>query len=632
MQQLLPLFLVVISLLSTSLIYGQNFEGCQNGPITFPDPKWRTVPSRFEIVTELVVDNEMLELSQAFSPQRDAVATSTSRGPINFYWNFGTNEQFETLTLIANQQAVQKCFRQELTGTSQTSVIAQKTLYVKPSILLGFGPRNEENTQWGNRYVGDTDLRGIPANKFIACFDVPDIEATVSATYYVSDVTKFQAYLRSNQSIILQIDVEIRNRNGRQDRYTYNVFRYVPNPSRREERQALETPSGVYCAGRTSTMDTPSNIPERLSSNSEAFMPQLNSSILSAHGLYDTEFRLTRFDVWFPDPFGGPQWLHYSEIHDFATGLNYQYNYTNHQCNVRPLTPGANDSVPVDGKPDLIQMGSPQHFFLLDDITYQYTGEKRCRDNIWCNVWIGEKSVGNKTIEHREWYWAANINGEVVKEPFPVKFLLRTSVDEIPTFTMETTIFNYVRESRAVFEVDATLADCYRALGPAERFNLAVLSFTIINDKNYPVLQNLNNLRFHIFETLIFTLLVRPIRISNVIADKDGDDILVSFTLLDAPPRTGPVENPLKEESLDTLVERLNSIIDANGFFVRARYGTKDAVLRAKSGSLNTQHKSTEDKPKTSGPKITGLWIGLIFVGLLFGAIGGFFALAKLSS
>ncbi|CAF4383065.1 unnamed protein product, partial [Rotaria magnacalcarata] len=81
-------------------------------------------------------------------------------------------------TLIVNQQAVQKCFRQELTSTSETSVIAPKTLYVKPSILLGFGPRNEENKLWGNLHVGTTDLRGIPANKFISCFEVPDIDAT----------------------------------------------------------------------------------------------------------------------------------------------------------------------------------------------------------------------------------------------------------------------------------------------------------------------------------------------------------------------------------------------------------------------------------------------------------------------
>ncbi|CAF5165984.1 unnamed protein product, partial [Rotaria magnacalcarata] len=121
---------------------------------------------------------------------------------------------------------------------------------------------------------------------------------------------------------------------------------------------------------------------------------------------------------------------------------NYQYNYTNYQCDVRLLTSGANDSVPVDGKPDLIQMASPQHIFLLDDITYQYTGQKRCRDNIWCNVWIGEKLVGNNTIEHREWYWAENINGEQVKESFPVKFLLKTFVNEIPTFTMETSKIN----------------------------------------------------------------------------------------------------------------------------------------------------------------------------------------------
>jgi hypothetical protein len=56
-------------------------ELCPDGPSApILDPKWRIVPSRFEIITELVSDTEAMELSQAFSTQRDAVVTSSKYG------------------------------------------------------------------------------------------------------------------------------------------------------------------------------------------------------------------------------------------------------------------------------------------------------------------------------------------------------------------------------------------------------------------------------------------------------------------------------------------------------------------------------------------------------------------------
>lgn len=203
-----------------------------------------------------------------------------------------------------------------------------------------------------------------------------------------------------------------------------------------------------------------------------------------------------------------------------------------------------------------------------------------------------------------------------------------------------------------IFEIDFTLAECYRALGPAgksiystfdcstpllsiENYNLAVLTFRINNDKKYPVYQNLNYLRFHIWETLVFTMFARPTRISHLIVDQDdGDstDIIVTFTLLDTPPIIGPVEDPIRESSLDTLITRLTNIIDSNGLAFRARYDTKQVTLRARSGSLNVPHSSTKTVSKTTGPKITGLWLGLILVGLVVGGVAGFFILGKLAS
>jgi hypothetical protein len=162
-------------------------------------------------------------------------------------------------------------------------------------------------------------------------------------------------------------------------------------------------------------------------------------------------------------------------------------------------------------------------------------------------------------------------------------------------------------------------------------WNIGVLSFKIANDKNYTVFENFNYLRLHIFETLIFALFVRPVRIANLFVDQDATDIIVTFTLLDAPPRTGPVEEPLKEASLDTLIERLNSIIDANGLAFRTKAGARQHVLRARPKSLNVNHRSTENKSKTTGPRITGLWIGFIIAGIVIGAIVAFFAFEKFS-
>ena len=58
-------------------------------------------------------------------------------------------------------------------------------------------------------------------------------------------------------------------------------------------------------------------------------------------------------------------------------------------------------------------MGSPQHLCLMDDRRNYYTGEKRCRDRIWCHVWIGEKLLESNTSQHREWYWAPSIMGRL---------------------------------------------------------------------------------------------------------------------------------------------------------------------------------------------------------------------------
>jgi len=328
--------------------------------------------------------------------------------------------------------------RQLINSDTQTSVIERDTLYLKPSVILGFDPRNQVDPDWGIRYESDGFLRDIPTNIFKSCFYVRDINATVKVTYHVANATNFITYSPLNESLILQFDVNMTAIPGGERVYTYNVFRYIPNPSRREERQALETPSGVYCLNRTSEKPVPANIPDRISTNAEAYLPAFNKSVFSSHNLYDTEWQFSRFEAWYPDRSGGFEWIHRTEMNDFGVGLSYHYNHYNRQCRVNDINVNTSLATPTDGDPTLLQMGDPQHLFLLDDITYQYTGEKRCRDRVWCDVWIGENRYPNNTVEHREWYWAIRVNNNPLAQSLPMKFIAKRYISGNLNFTFET--------------------------------------------------------------------------------------------------------------------------------------------------------------------------------------------------
>jgi hypothetical protein len=338
---------------------------------------------------------------------------------------------------IDDEQQKPDCVRQVITLDSQTSIFEENTLFLKPSIILGFNPRNERNLFWGIRYDSDGNMRDIPTKIFKSCFNISDINATAKVTYHVSDVTKFQAYLPANESLILRLDVNITNGES-QRAYTYNVFRYISNPNQIWEQQELETPSGVYCQNRTSVLSVPANIPDRVISNSESSLPTFNNSIYSSHNFFDNENQFSRFEVWLPDPQGESDWFHGAEIHDFGVGLTYQYNYATRQCVVRDIGGDTFDAVPVDGNPNLFQMSTAQHLFLMDDITYQYTGEKSCRDRVRCNVWIGENQYRNHTVDHREWYWANKINNVELKPWVPMKLIGKRYVSGVLNYTFET--------------------------------------------------------------------------------------------------------------------------------------------------------------------------------------------------
>ncbi|CAF1158382.1 unnamed protein product [Didymodactylos carnosus] len=573
--------LILTIVFHCTIVKAQQFSICAGGqPTSVQDPRWYSVPSRFEIIGEITMADGAFEVSQTFSANRDAIYLTIRGQTIQHYYYYDTNEYFTISHFVLDDILTPICARTAITDQFATSNISQTV--VKPSILLGYDSRNNENQQWGTRFQKETTIRGIPVDVFQACFYVPDIQTTIEATYYIS----------------------------------------------------------IFCRNRTNTLGLPKNLPDRLSINTELLIPFNNYSIVSGHETYDKHFQFVKYDVYLSNQ------QHQTEIHDYNTGLTYRYEHQTKRCTVGNITTSSNDAVAVDDHPNFVRMRDGPDFLLLNDIDFHYAGIRQCRDHVQCHVWIGEKPhPDNKGFEHREWYWAFEVNNIQLSEFVPLKMIIsELNFEGKKLSSVEVSMFNFNRNPNTIYEIDRTLADCYRAMGPSNGYNYVVILFKLNNDKQYPVQQNIRYLQLQIWQTMTSVLNLRPIRLSNILIDPINKDLLVSMTLLDVPPTFGPVENPINELKVNIILEQMHRLINNNELAFRAKYDTKEVLLRVRPQSLGVllssgetyknfveqipQHRNqtvpeiiirTRDIfiTKHSGPKITAFIFGFMLLGLV---------------
>lgn len=209
--------------------------------------------------------------------------------------------------------------------------------------------------------------------------------------------------------------------------------------------------------------------------------------------------------------------------------------------------------------------------------------------------------------------------------------------------------------------IDATLSECYRALGPSHQFNYAILRMTLNNDAKYPVHQHLLSLENRLHMQLANDLHIRHIRLSSFAIDMTRDttdqhdkDIYVTFTLLDNPPVSNEL---LKEPPSLQLIRQLAQQINEGKFHVRDNDGGYD--LQARPNSLrtlvlyllpsenhtsyfnetifvyhNVTHTIYRQREKIvhrhTGPLIAAFWMGFALLGMVVTlAIGSFVAIRK---
>jgi hypothetical protein len=198
--------------------------------------------------------------------------------------------------------------------------------------------------------------------------------------------------------------------------------------------------------------------------------------------------------------------------------------------------------------------------------------------------------------------------------------------------------------------IDATLGRCYRALGPSNGFNYAVLRLTLDNDARHPVHRHLLSLENRLHMQLASDLKVRHLRLSSFVIDTtrdttDGEDrnVYVTFTLLENPQMSA---NTSKEPSSLELIRQLVMQINDGKFHVRDDQGAYQLQARPFSlrilapyllptrNQTNIVNQVVKQQQKivkrNTGPLITALWAGFALLGVVVAfAIGSFIAIRK---
>ena len=210
--------------------------------------------------------------------------------------------------------------------------------------------------------------------------------------------------------------------------------------------------------------------------------------------------------------------------------------------------------------------------------------------------------------------------------------------------------FNYNPSPNVMEAIDGTLGRCYRALGPSNNFNYAILRLTLNNDARHPVHRHLLSLENRLHMQLASDLKVRHLRFSSFVIDttrnttnQEDRNVHVTFTLLENPPMS---VNTSKEPTSLELIRQLAVQMNEGKFYVRDEQGAyqlqaRPFSLRILAPYLLPKRNQTDVVEtvvrqqqkivnRNTGPLITAMWTGFALLGVVVAfAIGSFIAIRK---
>ncbi|KAF6017567.1 hypothetical protein EB796_024128 [Bugula neritina] len=409
-------------------------------------------------------------------------------------------------------------------------------------------------------YKGKVTLEtGIKTEKWWDCHYIPALDATVTAEWYFTDSDDWIPSTGKNDPMPVMLKVKGRVGDIRDidHTYTFNSFRPFLTDS---QASFFQVPARTVCphlknfdGGGSKRHEFPPIAQRGYFSFTAELVQQTSQGVgifTDIKEYYDSQLMLSRFDYspkgtllgFATDAASRP----ISEVHDFLTGVAYVMDMELGNCTVLPLSKSPHyDVAPTDA--NHVRMKTVKEFFGTDGkigaMDWTYTGQRKIRD-IMADVYVSQR-VGfpygspNNVTSTWEIAFTSSTYLDVTSSTSSVELMepMRLWVT-VPSlgYTVTYNIFDFNEE-----EPDKWTYDVATCFSDDQKSNV---HFYIKGDQSELIERNRKEFQYRLFSSLVDSLGVSPIRLSNLDWQKsDNDDtIRVSFQILDAPTIKGSTD------------------------------------------------------------------------------------------
>ncbi|KAK7096164.1 hypothetical protein V1264_005495 [Littorina saxatilis] len=543
-----------------------------------------------------------------------------------FFYMYDSN-QF--LTVSPDKQGGYFCFKQDLSknenremfGLQKNGTGQDRVYSVMGALHFGNGIHEE--------YQGTETIRGIPCNKWLSCQYWDVMDATANVYWYFSDEKQWQSISGYSAPVRCHV-VGVRWINATYSypfEHIYEFYDFQADVDR--ESKYFEVPRNTYCFSENNEKLLPT-MPQAYSFNAEVL--DVNAKTIGfLKEEYDNKTKIMRYEYRDPPKANSPFGTNLvSQIHDYNTGVAYVIDVLRANCTVQMIGEHAFDNINVDATH--VRLRNPNEFLDLNH-NYVYQGVRNIR-GVDCFSWAAERfdypdPTTNNPATTWTWYFASEdflqSMGFRDNPVLPIMLEVFSDNQDNPIHR-QMSFYEYNAEEPNILTYD--LSSCY---GPTQSKNFAFLVPGRFRDV---VAGDVKVFKYFVLLSLEAALSVSPLRISKLDAQEAGENVLVTFDLLDKAPLPGDVANapdePTLAEAYQVLSDsvskgELSILVSSPGFTNLNKLTVKPAGPEYSIQSSSRQRRSAAPNPDSSSSGYTGGAMGGMAVGMLImGALVGF--------
>ncbi|CAH1773830.1 unnamed protein product [Owenia fusiformis] len=535
-------FSLVLMPLVIQNVGGQLLPYCNKIPPGQPTtgPPLPALPPSFYTKVEMKILNRgrAMDVEQYFDGRNQRASIRMTQGGQDTMSiiNFPTNELFNVFgTNCGVQQLNETDFARlfmEMGSTTTNPVYSSKG-------ALKFGP------EYGQKYIGLERVRGMPVNHWQSChqWEREGYTTTFTVDYYftgknlnmTANWSDAESATPGSQFPVRAVIMGRNGEDGEEFNHMYDFVLFKDYPS--IDEAVYQTPSGVYCAGRTSTLKVP-QLGASFRFNEEILLTDRNI-IENAEVWYDFDSRLLRFDFGFKGEAKYPTAL--TEVHDFNTGVAYKKDRATGRCKIEALGSRSFDTKQpslreiLEDKDYVRDMRGPNQLFYLDD-SYIFTGKRVIR-GLPCNAFIstrddyrlpGQMLPATATFEFcflaANWLEIGTGSKVSMNYPLSLDIWIRQA-----GFHGTYNFFNFdnsLKSGLAVFDVD----ECFTQ---DQKKDIVV---RLTGGATSTIRDNVEEFKASFIEQISNTTKIGPLRFHRLEVDYDKDNVYVTTSLHDRPP------------------------------------------------------------------------------------------------